>query len=81
MIPARATSSEGKTDIYLASIKNPYAVKEEPKPAGFRGIPGFHHESIVVGIIIGVILIWQLKERSANAQLTGKTLRNLYVRH
>jgi hypothetical protein len=60
-------SSEGKTGIYLASIKNPITVKEEPEPKGFRSIPGFHYESIVVGMIIGVILIWQLKERPIRA--------------
>ena len=74
-------SSEGKTDIYLASIKNPCAVKEEAEPVGFRGIPGFHYESIIIGLIIGVILIWQLKERPSRAQLIGKTLRNLRARY
>jgi len=73
-------SSKGKTEVYLASIKNPYAFREEPEPAGFRGIPGFHHESIVIGMIIGVILIWQLSKRHARAQLTRKPLINLHAR-
>ncbi len=58
------TSSKGKTDIYLASLKNPFVVKEEPETKGARGIPGFCYESIVIGLMLAVILMWRLNSAS-----------------
>jgi hypothetical protein len=49
--------------VEVDSLTGSYTVteKEEEPP---RGIPGFPYESIILGVIAGVVILWMMQRRN-----------------
>jgi hypothetical protein len=62
-----STSQEGTFDVDVDGLGGSFTVTKssetEEKPSGGGGIPGFPYESIVLGVILGVIVLWLVQRR------------------
>ena len=58
---ARARGS-GEDDYFIIKL-NPIPQEPEPDPPSPGGIPGFSVDSILIGLVLGVIIIWLSRSR------------------
>ena len=58
-----SASQLGTFSVEIDGLSGSYTVAEPEEPSFWDRIPGFPHESIILGLIAGVVMLWLLQRR------------------
>jgi hypothetical protein len=64
--------SNGENDYFIIKL-NPISQEPEPEPRRPDGIPGFNVDSIIIGLILGVTLLWRAQIFTGPTRLRART--------
>jgi hypothetical protein len=62
----------GENDYFIIKL-NPISQEPEPEPRRPDGIPGFNVDSIIIGLILGVTLLWRAQIFTGPTRLRART--------
>jgi hypothetical protein len=60
-----SASRLGTFSVEINGLSGSYVVTEPEEPSFWDRIPGFPYESVVLGLLIGILVLWLIQRRNS----------------